>query len=153
MPGHRVHTEADAGMRLFCYGTLQFDSIMREVSGHRCSGVPAVLDHYACFTVRGEVFPGIVPARRAHTPGLLYSGLGAAAMRRLDSFESDYYARERVAVREPAGRLVPAWAYVVRPDARGRLSEQAWDREWFEREQLDIFLRRISREGSWWARR
>ena len=131
-------------MRLFCYGTLQFDDIMQQVSGRRFSGVLATLEHYACFTLRGEVFPGIVPAYGALTAGVMYTGLGDATMRRLDAFESDCYVRERVCVHDAAGRSLQAWAYVVRPDACALLSDQPWDRGRFERKHLAAFLRRLA---------
>jgi gamma-glutamylcyclotransferase (GGCT)/AIG2-like uncharacterized protein YtfP len=131
-------------MRLFCYGTLQFTDILRQVSGCRFTGVPATLDHYVCFTLHGEVYPGIVPVQGAQTVGVMYAGIGGAALRRLDTFESDCYVRERVCVHDAAGRSLQAWAYVVRPDARALLSEQPWDRGQFERMHLDTFLRRLA---------
>jgi len=131
-------------MRLFCYGTLQFADIMHEVSGRRYVGSPATLQHYACFALRGEVFPGIVPAHAAQATGVLYTGLDDAALRRLDAFESDCYVRERVSVRDDAGRSLQAWAYVVRPDARALLSNQPWDSDMFERTHLDAFLKRLA---------
>lgn len=140
-------------MHLFCYGTLQFDEVMRRVSGRSFQGVPVLLDHYACYTVHGEVFPGIVHRHNAQTPGLLYSGLTDDALRRLDAFESDCYAREHVTIRDDNGRTVQAWAYVVRPDAHSRLSDLPWEREQFERLHLGNFLRRIAAGGAWWERR
>jgi gamma-glutamylcyclotransferase (GGCT)/AIG2-like uncharacterized protein YtfP len=131
-------------MRLFCYGTLQFADIMHEVSGRRFVGVPAMLEHYACFSLHGEVFPGIVPAHAAQTAGVMYSGLDERVLRRLDGFESDCYVRECVRIHDAAGRSLQAWAYVVRPDARTLLSNQPWDRGQFERMHLAAFLRRLA---------
>jgi gamma-glutamylcyclotransferase (GGCT)/AIG2-like uncharacterized protein YtfP len=131
-------------MRLFCYGTLQFADIMQQVSGYRFVGLAATLEHYACFTVHGEVFPGIVPVQGALTTGVIYTGLGNAAWRRLDDFESDCYVRERVHIRDAGGRTLQAWAYVVRADARALLSDQPWDMGVFERMHLAAFLRRLA---------
>jgi gamma-glutamylcyclotransferase (GGCT)/AIG2-like uncharacterized protein YtfP len=131
-------------MRLFCYGTLQFAGIMYQVSGCRLAGVPATLEHYACFTVRGELFPGVVPEQGAQTPGVIYTGLGNAALRRLDAFESDCYVRERVCVSDASGQPLQAWAYVVRPDARAQLSNRPWERDVFERVHMDMFMRRLA---------
>lgn len=131
-------------MRLFCYGTLQFADIMHAVSGRRYVGVTATLEHYACFALRGEVFPGIVPAHAAQTTGVVYTGLDDVALRRLDAFESDCYVRERVSVRDAAGRSLQAWAYVVRPDARALLMDQSWDSDVFERTHMAAFLRRLA---------
>jgi len=127
-------------MRLFCYGTLQYPDILRQVSGVHAAGLPVVLENYGCYTVRGEVFPGIVPEPGAHTRGMVYNGLGAAQLRRLDDFESDFYQRQRVVVSDADERPLQAWAYVVRPDARVMLTDEHWDKELFELLHMKQFL-------------
>jgi len=130
-------------MRLFCYGTLQFPAVMQQVSGLHASGFPATLDHHACLTVRGEVYPGIVPQHGAQTPGVVYAGLGLAQLHRLDAFEGDCYERRRVMVCDADGRSLEAWAYLMRPDACGLLGNEPWDCELFRRLYLPAFLRGI----------
>jgi len=127
-------------MRLFCYGTLQYPDIMRQVSGVHAVGLPVVLENYGCYTVRGEVFPGIVPEPGAHTRGMVYNGLGEAQLRRLDDFERDFYQRQRVVVSDPDERPMQAWAYVVRPDARAMLTDEHWDKGLFELLHMNQFL-------------
>lgn len=132
-------------MRLFCYGTLQFPEIMEQVTGNHYAGLPVVLQNYGCYTVRGEVFPGIVPEEGAQTRGVVYNGLGAAQLERLDAFESDFYVRARVVVSSEEDDMpLQAWAYVVRDDARDVLSEEHWDRGVFEMLHLRQYLRRLT---------
>ena len=132
-------------MRLFCYGTLQFPGIMQAVTGLQFSGVPAVLDDYACRVVRGEVYPGIVPAAGARTGGVVYNGIGTAHLVKLDRFEGDLYQRVRVCVSDRAGTPHLAWAYVI-PEAMHRvLSRDAWNRETFEVTYLGDFLQSCRR--------
>lgn len=138
-------TNKERVMRLFCYGTLQYPEIMEQVSGNHYPGLPVVLQNYACYTVRGEVYPGIVPEEGAQTRGVVYNGLGAAQLERLDAFESDFYVRARVVVSsEEEDRPLQAWAYVVRADARDRLSDEHWDRAVFEMLHLRQFLRHLT---------
>lgn len=131
-------------MRLFCYGILQYQEIMQQVSGNHYAGLPVVLENYACYTVRGEVFPGIVPEPGAHTRGVVYNGLGAAQLERLDAFENDFYIRRRVVVSGVDERPLQAWAYVVSPDTRAVLSDELWDRGLFELLHLQAFLRKLT---------
>lgn len=136
-------------MRLFCYGTLQFPEVMERACGCRFSGVPAVLDNHVCYTVRGRVFPGIRLAPGRQTPGTLYTGLGRLQLGRLDDFESDFYQRVRVMVTDAQERPCEAWVYVVRPAEHGRLTDELWDRAWFERLHLRNYLRDIGRGQPW----
>jgi gamma-glutamylcyclotransferase (GGCT)/AIG2-like uncharacterized protein YtfP len=131
-------------MRLFCYGTLQYPEIMQQVSGLHAAGLPVVLENYACYTVRGEVFPGIVPEHDAQTRGVVYEGLGAAQLHRLDAFETDLYQRCRVVVSDASERPLQAWTYIVRPDARALLTDEPWDRGLFELLHLQQLLRKLS---------
>jgi gamma-glutamylcyclotransferase (GGCT)/AIG2-like uncharacterized protein YtfP len=131
-------------MRLFCYGTLQYPEIMEQVSGNHYAGLPVVLRNYACYTVRGEVFPGIVPEPGARTRGVVYNGLGTAQLQRLDAFESDFYVRRRVVVSDADERPLQAWTYLVRPEAHDVLSDEPWDRNLFELLHLQAFLRKYT---------
>ncbi len=135
-------------LRLFCYGTLQFPEIMERVCGLHASGVPAMLDNHDCFTVRGEVYPGIVPRSGAQTPGMVYSGLGMAQLQKLDAFESDCYERRRVMVCDVRERSLEAWVYVMREGLDGLLSDERWNRELFRRIYLKGFLQRLGGGGS-----
>jgi gamma-glutamylcyclotransferase (GGCT)/AIG2-like uncharacterized protein YtfP len=131
-------------MRLFCYGTLQFPSVLNEVTGLWLEALPAVLDDHACFAVRGEVYPGIIPRPGATTNGVVYSGLGTVHLQRLDAFEGDLYERRRVCVSNASGDPLQAWTYVVAPRHRRRLAREPWDREAFETGHLRHFVRRRS---------
>ncbi len=128
-------------MRLFCYGTLQFPACFRQVTGRSLSGQPAVLEDHACYTVTGQVFPGICAEPGAVTPGIVYSGIGRPMLRKLDAYESDFYERRRVQVRVSAGSMVPAWVYSIRPRYRNCLSRDKWDRETFRVNHLQHYLR------------
>lgn len=127
-------------MRLFCYGTLQFPSVMQAVTGYRFTGVPAVLDDFTCCTVRGQVYPGIVPAAGSQTEGIVYAGIGTAHLKKLDRFEGDLYERIRVCVSDRAGKPLQAWAYAVPMAMRQLLTRVAWNREAFEVAHLTRFL-------------
>lgn len=129
-------------MRLFCYGTLQFPAVLHDVTGVWLEPEPAVLDNFACHVVRGEVYPGIVPQPGATTSGVVYTGLGAVHLQKLDVFEGDFYERQRVCISDAAGNPLQAWTYVVAPRHQRRLTRTRWSRKAFESEHLPHFVRR-----------
>ena len=130
-------------MRLFCYGTLMFPEVMRRLTGRDLEAVAASLEDYGCYTVNGQVFPGMISEPGAVTPGLVYTGVGDHLLQLLDRYEGELYRRRRVCATDTAGRPLQAWTYVIREDLRGVLSKRAWDRKAFEREHLAAYLRDV----------
>lgn len=127
-------------MHLFNYGTLQSPLLMARISGLHQPGRPAVLDDYGCYTLTGAVYPGIRPEPGAQTHGVVYDGLDAAQLARLDRFEGDEYQREQVEVRLADAEVLLAWVYVIQPVLRASLSSVPWDRDRFERYHLATWL-------------
>ena len=130
-------------MRLFCYGTLMIPDVMRRLTGGHFEAIEASIEDHACYTVSGHVFPGMVREAGAVTQGLVYTGVGDTLLRRLDRYEGDFHERNRVCVSDPEGRPLQAWTYVVPTANRGILSRQSWDRQVFEREHMEVYLRRL----------
>jgi hypothetical protein len=128
---------------LYTYGTLQVAAIIEHIVGRPLSGVPARLEGYARFRVRGRVYPAIVAAAGSEVPGVLYTGLDAAELERLDFYEGDLYERREVAVW--AGAVAQrAATYVLRPELRHELSDEPWDFAGFLRDHLDDYLATVS---------
>ena len=129
--------------QLFVYGTLVCEDIMSQVAGscHRLED--ATLRGYRRHPVRGEHFPGVVPAAGHAVPGVIYGALDRRALARLDRFEGPMYRRDVVRVSLAAGgghRRV--FAYVVRDAYRHHLEDGEWDLETFLREDRRAFQRR-----------
>ena len=129
-------------MRLFTYGSLMFPEVWRAVSGVDLPGEDASLPGYAVFRVRDALFPGMVADEGSTARGRLYQGIDAAAMKRLDAFEDDYYERHELTVSLASGETVRAFAYVVPSLHASWLSDELWCAETFKTEHLDEFTRR-----------
>jgi gamma-glutamylcyclotransferase (GGCT)/AIG2-like uncharacterized protein YtfP len=132
-----------AGVSLFTYGTLILPEVWLAVTGSPAKGVPAVLAEYARYRLRDHGFPGIIQQTGAVTPGILYDGVDAGAMDRLDRFEEDVYVRTEVVVTDGFGRSRRAQAYVIPQARREVLSSEPWDPERFRREEATAFLETI----------
>ncbi|MBM4337690.1 MAG: gamma-glutamylcyclotransferase [Deltaproteobacteria bacterium] len=130
-------------MFLFCYGSLEFAEVMREVTGRTFAGEPAVLDGFARYRVRDADYPGLLPESGACTRGTLYREVDDTALAALDRFEGPLYERRWLEVRVADGARPHASVYVVREAQRDLLTREPWDERAFARDRLEAFLRRI----------
>lgn len=131
---------------VFVYGTLQFREVAEAVTGRRLQAYAARLDGYARFQVRGEPFPGIVPASGASVHGLVYTGVDPAALERIDAFEGELYRRERITVAPgDDGEPLAAETYIVRRRWRSLLRDVDWDPDAFARDWLAAYVREVTR--------
>lgn len=128
------------GHHLFTYGTLQVPQIFYHVTGRHFQTDQAVLENYACFWVRGEVYPGIRPFFAARTPGKLYFNVDLPTLKRLDDFEGDYYKRTAVRVRLHNGLSVTSHVYLIRPTYYPILSSRPWYLRDFTAQKQKHFL-------------
>ena len=134
-------------MRLFSYGTLQFPEVLLAVTGCHLEGDKAVLEDYACYTLKGKVYPGITPEHEASVAGVVYAGIGDAHFKKLDHFEGDLFERLRVCATDGEGNPLQAWTYVIRDAMRDQLTRRPWSKEDFEVEHLQAFLKQCRAGG------
>ena len=133
--------------RLFAYGSLQIPEVLLAVTGACFPARPARLPGYASYRLVGRPYPGLRRAPGASTEGVLYTHVSAAALRRLDRFEDDFYRRETLLVSIGFGRTVHAEVYVIPSRYHARLSGQPWDLEEFRRTALRELLARLRRSA------
>lgn len=127
--------------RIFAYGTLQIPEVMLAVTGKQFGTLPARLDGYSRHRLRGRSYPGIRPASGASVDGLLFLGVDAQTLLKLDEFEDPFYRRDSVGV-SVDGHEWTAQAYVVRDESFGLLLPEEWCLEEFSRKHLALFLER-----------
>ncbi|MDJ0848718.1 MAG: gamma-glutamylcyclotransferase family protein [Myxococcota bacterium] len=135
-----MRPKADA-RRIFTYGTLAAPEVMEALLGWCPPARPAVLEDHARYALRGRDYPGLVAEPGARTEGLLYEGLEAPAMARLDHFEGNLYERRVVHVHTTASERALAEVYVVPEAGRHLLAGDAWDLEHFRRTRLAEWVR------------
>jgi gamma-glutamylcyclotransferase (GGCT)/AIG2-like uncharacterized protein YtfP len=114
-------------MNLFAYGTLMCGDIMEKVSGFSAASVRAILGDYKRISIKGELYPVIVPREGEEVSGVLYTKLPPAAFVRLDAFEGRMYERRCVLVRTEKGAMVRAESYVGRIQFRDLFEDKPWD--------------------------
>lgn len=125
---------------LFTYGSLRCTDIMLQVAGQECPHVPALLRDYFCSRITGETYPGIYPEQGKSVTGVVYTGLGAEAIRRLDNFEGEYYERKALSVKREGHGVIAAYGYVVKPQYRHILTGTPWSFDEFLRHGKQKFI-------------
>jgi gamma-glutamylcyclotransferase (GGCT)/AIG2-like uncharacterized protein YtfP len=128
---------------VYAYGTLQEPDVFRLIVGRSIAAAAAMLEDHARFRLRNEVYPAIVAQAGQSVAGLLYAGVTAAELARLDEYEGRLFERKELWV-SSAGTPTLAFTYVLRERERHLLSAEPWDIEQFRREHLASYLRRIA---------
>lgn len=131
---------------VFAYGTLMCHDILALAAGNIAppASEPAVLAGFSRHPVAGEDYPGIRRSAGEHVSGLLYRGLDAAALARLDLFEGPQYRRETVTVTLADGHREVAEAWVFREAFAHLLEDGDWDFDTFARERQQRFRHRYT---------
>ena len=104
------------GHRLFVYGTLMQEELLRRLLQRVPPAVPAILANYHRSRLPGRSYPGIRYVRNRQVDGYLLTGLSTAQLQRLDRYEGSEYRRARVRVDTAQGRRV-TWVYLLRRPA------------------------------------
>ncbi len=118
---------------------------MQAVTGLAPRSVTVQLQGYECYRVRRRPFPGIVVDPDGIVHGVLYRDLSPRTLQRLDEYESDYYQRTEVVVRDAAGKSFDACTYTIPSQQRYHLTRQAWDRNWFVSRAMPRYLCQLRR--------
>ena len=105
--------------------------IFVKVAGCQAEYAQATLDNFFRAKICGREYPGIIHRPQATVVGVLYFDLSDKALERLDAFEGEMYLRENVDVKAEHHGLVTAMTYVVKPQYRAILTEEAWSYQEF----------------------
>lgn len=98
--------------RLFVYGTLQHDTVVQGLLGHRLFGRPAVLKGFFRTVDPAIGYPVIRSQEDRVVAGTLLDGLDGKSLAILDEYEGPQYRRVVVQVHTVEGRVLDAYVYV-----------------------------------------
>jgi gamma-glutamylcyclotransferase (GGCT)/AIG2-like uncharacterized protein YtfP len=118
-------------------------AVFQRIVGRALPGRDALLPGYRRCAIRGKCYPGVAARPGERTAGVLYEGLEAAELRRLDDYEGRLYRRIQVSVEVGDGEALAAWCYVMHPRHRHRLIARDWSVEEFRHRSLKSYLARI----------
>ena len=114
--------------------------VMEIVAGRRFAARPAELRGWRRRRLRGAVYPAVAPAAGETTTGVLFEGLDARALARLDRFEDEPYERRLLRVMLDSGVEREAFVYVLRPERHALLADEPWEEAAFRAQHLEHYL-------------
>ncbi|KAL9265430.1 AIG2-like protein [Drosera capensis] len=98
---------------VFVYGSLLADEVVRVLLKRVPDSFPAVLPGYHRFSIKGRVYPAILPVENKQVVGKVLVGISTPELHILDVFEDVEYVRDPVEVyREDNLEKLLAYAYV-----------------------------------------
>jgi len=127
---------------IFTYGSLMFAPVWDSLVGNHYESEPAVLGGFRRYAVRDEEYPVIKPDKNnACVEGVIYYDVGDEDLGELDTFEGNYYTRQKVFVIAGSKRVC-AEVYVLRPRYYAIALPQPWDAEKFSHQGIHQFMAR-----------
>ncbi|KAH6790956.1 AIG2-like induced family protein [Perilla frutescens var. frutescens] len=126
---------------VFVYGSLLADDVVRALLGRVPSSSPAVLPHHKRFSIKGRVYPAIVPVEDKKVVGKVLLGITPPELHILDEFEDVEYERATVdvLVKDDSEKL-EAYTYVWENKTDPNLYGE-WDFEEWKVLHMEDFLK------------
>ncbi|XP_022131718.1 AIG2-like protein D [Momordica charantia] len=118
---------------VFVYGSLLADDVVRVLLKRIPQSSSAVLNGYHRFSIKGRVYPAILPVENKRVAGKVLLGITNPELDILDTFEDVEYKRSTVEVSLVDGseRLVAhtyVWSNRSDPDLYGEWNFEEWKR-------------------------
>ncbi|KAG6472461.1 hypothetical protein ZIOFF_069925 [Zingiber officinale] len=93
-----VATNVSAPHTVFVYDTLMDDQVVQALLKHVPPSSSAVLNHYHRYSIKGRVYPAILPVETKKVTGKVLFGITNVELDVLDAFEDIEYERRVVEV-------------------------------------------------------
>ncbi|CAL9170075.1 AIG2-like protein D [Musa acuminata AAA Group] len=118
---------------VFVYGTLMADEVVRTILKRVPPASPAVLNDYHRFSIKGRVYPAILPVESKKVKGRVLLGISDQELDKLDSFEDVEYERRTVEISllEKSEKLLAnayVWSDENDPNLYGEWDFEEWKR-------------------------
>ena len=126
-------------INLFVYGTLMFPQVMTTLTGLTPTYAPAVARNTARFSIRNQVYPGLVNRSGNLTMGYLIRNLDEVNWHLIKAFEGNEYSVGPVAI-ETQQHNMNAYTFFVHAHSLDIVANSFWNPESFLRYQLESFL-------------
>ncbi|XP_059662983.1 AIG2-like protein D [Cornus florida] len=95
-----ANSSSSQGMvhNVFVYGSLQAEEVVRVLLKRVPRSSPAILNHHHRFSIKGRVYPAILPVENKKVTGKVLLGITTPELDILDTFEDVEYERRTVEV-------------------------------------------------------
>ncbi|XP_027073071.1 AIG2-like protein D [Coffea eugenioides] len=118
---------------VFVYGSLLADDVARVLLNRVPASSPAILHDYHRFSIKGRVYPAILPIENKQVSGKVLSGITPFELHILDEFEDVEYERQTVDVylmdsSEKLQVSTYVWSNKTDPKLYGEWDFEEWKR-------------------------
>ena len=136
-------------INIFAYGTLMFEQVWSQVAKGNYDRCAAILKGYDRKSLRGEMFPAIIPSSPASlVQGVVYLEVSPSDLEGIDRFEGEYYFRKSVLVDTMETGIISAETYQLKEEYYALLSHRNWDAEQFSSTGIHLFIRSFMDPGT-----
>ncbi|KAK4435657.1 AIG2-like protein D [Sesamum alatum] len=126
---------------VFVYGSLLADDVVRALLTRVPPSSPAILHDYHRFSIKGRVYPAILPAENKKVIGKVLIGITPPELHILDEFEDNEYERKTIDVfLQDTAEKLQAYTYVWENKTDPKLHGE-WDFEEWKVLHMDYFLK------------
>ncbi|KAJ7958628.1 AIG2-like protein [Quillaja saponaria] len=136
-----TQSQARSLHNVFVYGSLLADDVVRVLLKRIPSSSTAILHDFYRFSIKGRVYPAILPVEKKKITGRVLQGITALELDVLDTFEDDEYERSDVEVffmgsSEKSRVHAYIWSNKNDPNLYGD-----WDFEEWKRVHMNDFIK------------
>ena len=119
---------------------LMWDAVFTRVTGVENNGIPATLNQYQRYCVKGAIYPGLVAENESQVQDTLYTEIADDIWQLLDDFEGLEYECIPVQVNIEQ-QVLEAWTYCFKEEYQNRLNNKIWcPEEWQDKSSDSLFL-------------
>lgn len=108
-----------------------YQPLWLKIVEHQRLPIPAVTKGFCRCSIQNSQSCSLVPAAGGHVAGMLYGGVSAAEMDRLDQYTDELFERVQLQVVTPTEKIL-AFSYAIRPEYYHRIELVKWDQRRFE---------------------
>lgn len=136
-----LRTESIGLHKVFVYGSLQAEEVVKVLLKRIPQTLSATLDNYQRFSIKERVYPAILPVEDKKVTGKVLSGITDPELLVLDAFEDVEYERRTVDVTltdtsEKLQVYTYVWCNSTDPDLYGE-----WDLEEWKKVHMKDFVK------------
>ncbi|KAI3949604.1 hypothetical protein MKW98_020926 [Papaver atlanticum] len=118
---------------VFVYGSLLADDVVKALLNRVPQNSPAILDNFKRFSIKGRVYPAILPVENTKVAGRVLLDISDSELDTLDIFEDEEYERSTVDVSlTHTSKKVRSYTYVWvnknDPNLYGEWNFEEWKR-------------------------
>lgn len=126
---------------IFVYGSLLFPEITKKLTGKSFKTLPAILEGYKMYSVKGCDYPAIIQQEGSKTVGLLIENMDNLSLAIISFYEGNEYEKEQVTVNSD-GKSTTALTFVWM-NGNEFLENKEWDFQHFEKTSLEYYLNEV----------